>query len=197
MADRMNNAQTLKKFACFCVFFMALIGGIVGLSATYRYYMKALYPTHHADLVLDAAEEYKIEPSLIYAVIHTESHFDSAAVSPANAKGLMQLTDDTFRWALTRSGEGSKYSAQDIFQPSINIRTGVYVLSLFREQFKETDTALAAYNAGQGRAEDWLKNPLYSADGVHLHTIPYPETEQYIQRVLTAQKRYQRIYHIA
>lgn len=193
----MTNAKAPKKAAWWCGILALLIGGTIALSATYKQYLKALYPTHHADLVLAAAQEYEIAPSLIYAVIHTESHFDPAAASPANAKGLMQLTDDTFRWALTRSGQGDDYSPADIFIPSINIRMGAYVLSLFREQFDETQTALAAYNAGQGRVDEWLKNELYSADGVHLDTIPYPETKQYVQRVLTAQKRYQRLYHIA
>lgn len=62
-----------------------------------------------------ASEEFDIPASLIYAIIHTESSFEEDATSHAQAKGLMQLTDDTFQWALMRAGEtGEIYNRRTV-----------------------------------------------------------------------------------
>ncbi len=158
--------------------------------------MTKMYPLEYRQQVEAAGAQQDFAPSLIYAVIHTESHFNANAVSPANAKGLMQLTDSTFQWAMRRAGESGRYDSDDLFNPDVNIRYGVYVLSLLREQFNSTATILAAYNAGQGRVREWLNDPALSSDGVHLDTIPYKETAEYIERVTKAQKRYQELYNI-
>lgn len=70
----------------------------------YRRYMETVYPMKYAAFVNRAAEEYEFAPSLLFALIYTESGFDPDAVSSADAKGLMQLTDDTFEWAQQRAG---------------------------------------------------------------------------------------------
>lgn len=162
----------------------------------YKRYYSAAYPMKYETAVTAASEEFGIEPSLIYAVIHTESSFNAQAISSADAKGLMQLTDSTFGWALQRAGKTDAYTAEDLFDPAVNIHYGVYVLTLLGEQFEDTETVLAAYNAGQGRVSEWLSDSRYSSDGVHLHTIPYEETATYIERVLKAQKHYQQLYSI-
>ncbi len=191
------NAHPSKRSALTLFIALAvIIACVVALPTVYKCYMRAIYPVAYSDSVLAAAQEYRVEPSLIYAVIHTESHFQADARSSADAKGLMQLTDSTFLWALDRAGQSGQHTTEDLFDPTVNIRYGVYVLSLFREQFEETVTALAAYNAGQGRVTKWLKDPAYSADGQRLNTIPYKETRDYVQRVLLAQTRYQRLYDI-
>ena len=174
---------------------VALIGTLL-LHKGYQQYYRAVYPVAYQDEVSAAAEQFGIQPSLIYAIIHTESSFKPNAVSPADAKGLMQLTNDTFQWALTRAGQTDAHSPDDLFDPSINIHYGVYVLTLLGEQFEDTETVLAAYNAGQGRVAEWLSDTRYSADGIRLHTIPYPETETYVQRVLDTQKQYIQLYSI-
>lgn len=169
---------------------------ILLLRTGFKRYYTAVYPIQYKTEVLTASNEFGIKPSLIYAIIHTESSFDPQATSPANAKGLMQLTDDTFGWALKRAGDTNKYTADDLYTPSVNIHYGVYVLTLLGEQFEHTVTVLAAYNAGQGRVSDWLNDTRYSSDGVRLHTIPFEETNNYVKRVLQAQKRYQQLYSI-
>lgn len=162
---------------------------------TVNYAFKWWYPMEYEDIVNQAAEEFSLSPSLIYAVIHTESKFDPSAVSSADAKGLMQITDDTYTWAMKRAGEHPT-TPEDLYDPEVNIRVGCYVLVLLSEQFDTVETVLAAYNAGQGRVREWLNDPNYSSDGVTLSHIPYEETAEYIRRVLTAQKRYQRLYAI-
>lgn len=192
-APRRSAKRTLLRIGGSAVL---LVLAVLLLNRGYHHYLTRVYPMEHAQLVNDAAAEYNLPPSLVFAVIHTESSFQEQALSPADAKGLMQLTDDTFRWALSRSGETGKYTPEDLYDPAINIHYGVYVLSLLGEQFEYTETVLAAYNAGQGRVSSWLQDPALSADGKRLDSIPYPETETYVVRVLEAQKRYRTLYHI-
>ena len=156
---------------------------------------KAIYPLRYEDAVNTAAEANEFPPSLIFAIIQTESKYNESAVSSAGAKGLMQITDDTFHWAQRRAGE-KKTSSDNLFIPETNIKYGCYILSLLSEQFSDIETVLAAYNAGQGHVSNWLKDPQYSSDGVTLHAIPYKETANYVSRVLRAQKRYQQLYNI-
>ena len=175
---------------------LVLFIGTLLLKQGYKQYYSAVYPLQYTTEVTVASEEFGVEPSLIYAIIHTESSFKPQASSSAGAKGLMQLTDSTLQWALSRAGEKGKYTAEDLYDPQINIHYGVYVLTLLGEQFDNTETILAAYNAGIGRVGEWLNNPDYSADGAHLDTIPYHETEDYVKRVLNARKQYQQLYNL-
>ncbi len=141
------------------------------------------------------AEEYELPPSLVYAVIRTESHFDSDAESSAGAKGLMQLTDGTYEWVQTRI-EGEDEPPERVYDPEVNIRCGCKVLQIVLGEFDNVETALAAYNAGSGNVTKWLNNPAYSQDGVTLIEIPFEETRNYVKRVLRAQEKYQSIYDI-
>ena len=54
--------------------------------------------------------------------------------------------------------------------------------------------ALAAYNAGPVRADEWLRDASISYDGKHLDNIPFPETRRYVSRVLSLEKIYARLY---
>lgn len=170
--------------------------GVFLLRYGHRQFYASVYPIQYDKNVTAASEEFDVDPSIIYAVIHTESSFKPQATSSAGAKGLMQITDKTLEWALGRAGEQEKYASEDLYNPSVNIHYGVYVLTLLREQFENTETMLAAYNAGIGRVREWLKDPAHSADGVHLDAIPYHETAEYVKRVLDAQKIYQQLYNI-
>lgn len=175
---------------------LILLLGTLLLNYGYKRYYSAVYPLQFTEEVTAASKQFGVEESLIYAIIHTESSFQPQVTSSAGAKGLMQLTDSTLEWALNRAGEQGKYTAEDLYDPQVNIHYGVYVITLLGEQFENTETLLASYNAGIGRVGEWLKNPAYSADGVRLHTIPYPETAEYVHRVQNARKRYQELYNI-
>ncbi len=173
-----------------------LVIGVVLLRYGYKQYYSAVYPLQFTDEVTAASEKFGVEPSLIYAIIHTESSFQPQATSSAGAKGLMQLTDSTLEWALSRAGEKGKYTPEDLYDPAVNVHYGVYVFTLIGELYDNTDTVLAAYNAGIGRVGGWLKDPAYSTDGVHLEHIPYPETAEYVRRVQDAREQYQKLYNL-
>ncbi len=188
-----RTIRTIWLSTAFAVFLMLCL---FILHQAYKRFYNEVYPLNYQAQVMAASEEHTIPPSLIYAVIDTESGFDPQALSKADAKGLMQLTDDTFRWAMNRAGEKDKYTVNALFDPAVNIHYGTYVLALLGEQFENTETVLAAYNAGQGIVSQWLRDPRYSDDGKTLRTIPYPETAGYVKRVLDTQKRYQELYSI-
>ena len=162
----------------------------------YRKYLHTAYPLEYTDLIFDMSEEYDVTPSLICAVICTESHFIPTAQSHAGAVGLMQLTPATFRWAQTRAGVTTPLADQLLTDPATNIRYGTYTLKLLHEMFEDPMAALAAYNAGQGNVTKWLQDPAYSADGIHLDRIPYEETAQYVKKVKKAQTIYKDLYGI-
>ena len=168
---------------------------VLGVHFGYQAFIKVVYPLKYEELVEKYAEEYGLEPSLVYGVIHTESHFQPDAQSPVGAKGLMQLMDATYEWVQTRI-PGEPEPSERVFDPEVNIRCGCKVLQIVLGQFDVTETALAAYNAGSGNVGKWLENSEYSDDGKTLKYIPVEETRNYVKRVLKAQKMYQTIYGI-
>lgn len=129
------------------------------------------------------AEEYGLEPEFVFAVIKTESNFDPNAKSGKDAYGLMQITESTLEWAMLRENRGAAHNVADLYDPEINIKYGCLILSLLISEFEDTDTVLAAYNAGRGNTLKWLKDSRYSEDGVHIATTPYKETNEYIKKV--------------
>ncbi|MBE6758028.1 MAG: lytic transglycosylase domain-containing protein [Ruminococcaceae bacterium] len=188
MANKMK--RRVRRWTASAVILLLLVcGGVVLL--------RSLYPAHYAQEIHAAAEKYDLAPSLIMAVIHTESGFDPEARSSAGAIGLMQVTAPTMEWALMRSGVSDKPTVEALTEPTFNIEVGSCVLQLLGEQFSEQDTVLAAYNAGMGHVQTWLSQPDCSADGKTLHTIPFAETERYVKKVRRAQKIYQKLYGIS
>ena len=112
-------------------------------------------------LIENQAGRHGVDPDLIRAMVHTESGFNPGAVSPAGARGLMQLMPGTAQ----RLGVNPR-------DPHENLDGGARYLRRQYETFRDWRLALAAYNAGPGAVE--------RAGG-----IPnYPETQQYVQRVL-------------
>lgn len=142
----------------------------------------ALHSDYHEE-VYRYVSAYDLDPALVFAVIKTESNFDPEARSHQDAHGLMQITESTLNWAMTREGKGANYTVQDLYDPEINIKYGCLILSLLLNEFQDQDTALAAYNAGRGNVLKWLKDTRYSEDGIHIKTTPFKETTEYIKKV--------------
>lgn len=116
-----------------------------------------------------AARTTGIDKALIKAVIHVESCFNPKAVSRAGAAGLMQLMPATAK----------RFGVKDRFDPAQNIRGGVEYLKLLNAMFRNQKRfVLAAYNAGEGAVKKYNDIP------------PYPETQNYVQRVLRFYEKY-------
>jgi soluble lytic murein transglycosylase len=76
-----------------------------------------------------------------------------------------------------------QYSFDGIFDPDLNIKIGCNYLAWLLNRYENMNTALAAYNAGNGNVDKWLKNPDYSSNGRTLDFIPFTETRNYVERV--------------
>lgn len=169
-----------------------LVTAAVALAAVFCA-LRWLYPKKYQTEVERYAAQYGIDPDLVYSIIKCESNFTPDAVSAAGACGLMQITSATYEWVLSRENAESS-GKNSLFDPATNIRYGCAIYALLSDELKEPAVALAAYNAGRGRVLSWLSNDAYSADGKTLHTIPFAETDGYVEKVLNAQKIYKLIY---
>jgi soluble lytic murein transglycosylase-like protein len=120
------------------------------------------YGTYSQEIA-EAAARYAVPERLIWAVIRAESGFDARAVSSRGARGLMQLMPET----------AAILGVRDPFNPRENIHAGARHLRGMMERFRnDLPMALAAYNAGE--------RPVASYGGIP----PYPETREYVARVL-------------
>lgn len=140
-----------------------------------------------------ASKTFKVEASLIFAVIKVESNFNEKAVSKKNACGLMQITLSTFSYVVKTYG--LEYSVDDIFTPKANVYVGTAYLSYLIEKFGYEEVALAAYNAGEGNVKKWLCDKNYSIDGKILTDIPFKETSDYVERVQKYKNYYKERLH--
>ena len=113
-------------------------------------------------IIKRAAEKYNLKPELIESVIKAESGGNPKAVSPAGAKGLMQLMDTT----------ATDVGITDSFDPEQNVQGGAKYLRQMLDRFGDIRTALAAYNAGPGTVQKYGGIP------------PYKETHDYIDKIL-------------
>lgn len=152
------------------------------------------YPLKYQHFVEKYADEYDLDKYLVYAVIRTESRFDRYAVSSANAKGLMQITDETGADCANRIGL-TDFTSDALFDPETNIRLGCYYLNHLIKTYKsDIIVALAAYNGGIGNVNSWLNDPNYSDKNGKLVSIPFGETRNYVSRVTEAHEMYKSIY---
>jgi len=139
------------------------------------------------------SEKYNLDKNLVYAVIKSESNFNENAVSKKGAAGLMQITENTARWAVNEIGI-ENFETSMIFSPEINIEIGCWYLNWLIKNFGDIETVIAAYNAGNGNVSKWLSDKEYSKDGVKISSIPYSETKSYVKKVKIYYALYKIIY---
>lgn len=155
---------------------------------------KNQYPIKYEHFVEKYSSKYGLDKYLVYAVIRTESRFDVYAVSSADAKGLMQLTDETGSECAAKIGL-ARYTNDMLFDPETNICLGCYYLSrLIKKYGGNIDTSLAAYNGGPGNVDKWLENKEISDGNGGLGSIPFAETKSYVKRVNEAMGMYKSLY---
>jgi len=181
-----------RRKGCFSLLLL-LIFLIIAGALLYRPVMKQIYPVEYQEEIWRYAEEYRLDPLLVCAVIHTESRFRPMAVSRLGAVGLMQLMPDTGLWIGDHMGHSLTES--DLTDAKTNIILGCWYLRYLLDQFEEDYTlALAAYNGGIGNVRKWLADPQLSSDGERLDTIPFTETAEYVGKVERAWDKYRELY---
>ena len=186
------KTQTLNKIKAVLFLLLLVVISVIIIYNSVSLVMQTVYPRGYSDIVEAKAEEYNVDKALLYALIETESGFDENAVSAVGAKGLTQITPDTFDWLQMKKGES--HSENDLFVPEISIDYGAFFISILIDEFGDTKTALAAYHAGRGIVNEWLADDRYSSDGKTLNEIPYKDTDAYTNQVLKVRDRYCDLY---
>ena len=149
------------------------------------------FPLGSKPIVLEAAQSYVADPSMIYAMVRRESAFDPNAGSTAGAKGLMQLVPSTGELMARHLGENFP-SANSLLEPERNLRYGIAYFKELMEKFRNHFAlAAAAYNAGPNRVERWLPNDHSMSADIWVETMPINETRQYVAAVLSYAVIYQ------
>jgi soluble lytic murein transglycosylase-like protein len=124
---------------------------------------QAIDSSRYDSLIRRYARQYGVDPALVKAVMHAESGFQPAALSPRGARGLMQIMPETARF----------YGVEDLFDPRQNVRAGVrHLRSLLDKLGQDIVLAVAAYNAGSAVVERYGGVP------------PFRETQLYVNRVM-------------
>ena len=151
-------------------------------------------PLRHDDIIRQQAAEKDLDPSLIAAVIYTESHFRDQT-SRAGATGLMQLMPSTADYIARKSG-GIRFTHKDLATPQINISYGSWYLRYLLDHYRDSEVlALAAYNAGLTKVDAWWRAARERGQPFDaVRDVPFPETRSYVQRVLHAQAEYRKQY---
>jgi peptidoglycan lytic transglycosylase len=151
-------------------------------------------PLRHEDIIRQQAEAKNLDPALIAGVIYVESRFRDQT-SHAGAKGLMQIMPSTADYIARKSG-GTRFEQGDLATPQINISYGSWYLRYLLQHYHGNELlALAAYNAGEGKVDEWYRDASARGEDFEGAThIPFPETRDYVERVFEARERYRREY---
>jgi soluble lytic murein transglycosylase len=151
-------------------------------------------PLRHEDVIRQQAGDKGLDPALVAGVIYVESRFRDQT-SRAGAKGLMQIMPSTADYIARKSG-GTAFVQGDLASPQINIAYGTWYLRyLLRHYEGSTILALAAYNAGEGKVDGWWRDAAARGEDFRVAShIPFPETRDYVTRVLAARREYRREY---
>ncbi len=143
------------------------------------------FPMAYRDNMVREARLRGLHSSWVFAITRQESAFMNDARSGVGAMGLMQLMPATAKETAKRYGIPLA-NPQLAYQPDINIQLGAAYLNQVLGQFNGNRVlASAAYNAGPGRVRQWLKDAKHLSFDVWVETIPFDETRQYVQNVLS------------
>ena len=150
------------------------------------WFWNSLNPITYKSLLYRNAGVYKIDPLLVAAIIKCESTFNPMAVSSAGAVGLMQLMPETAaELALERKID--YVNSEELYKPDINIEIGFYYIQKLKKRYKGSLVlALAAYNAGLKKGDEWSAGCFGKGEQESLSVITYPETRAFVSDVLSA-----------
>ncbi len=157
--------------------------------------LKSIYPTKYSEYVEKYSQQNGLDKYLVYATIKAESDFNPDVTSASDARGLMQLMEET---AVERSNiiENNSVEAYDLYDPETNIKLGTSYLSYLLNLYDgNVVLAITAYNAGLGNVEQWIKDGIIKSDGSDIENIPYKETSNYVRKILKNYQMYITIYN--
>ena len=157
-----------------------------------REILTTIFPLEYWDLIQKNATLNKLDPYLVAALMAQESTFVPDIRSHAGAYGLMQMMPPTGRQYARKLK--LRYSLKLLTTAETNIRMGTMYLADKIREFGGVHLALASYNAGEAPVRRWMReNPGLPQDEF-IDSIPYPETQQYVKRLLGTAEDYRRLY---
>ena len=152
-----------------------------------------LYPAGFGEVVRRCSADTGIDESLTFALIRAESSFSPTARSPVGAVGLMQLMPSTARDTARDMKE--PVTETTLTRPDLNVRLGTRHLRDLLARFNgDVVSAVAAYNAGVTPVNRWRKSLANLREDEFIENIPYPETREYVKKVLAGMEIYRRLY---
>jgi len=157
--------------------------------------LRVVFPLAFRGVLMDEADRTGIDPWLLAGLVRQESSFDPDAKSWVGARGLSQIMPSTGEWLAPGAGVRS-FSPELLQVPEINLRMGArYLRDQLRRYHGARDLALAAYNAGPGRADRWKRDLGYGRDvDAFREQIPFAETREYVKVVIRNAELYRRLY---
>lgn len=158
-----------------------------------RSYWEGLFPKAFWTDVKKFSSENGLDPYLVAALIRQESAFNPNAVSRANAVGLMQLLPKVGR-GIAKQEKLRHFNTQELFQPRINLQLGTRYFRSMVDRFGSFEYALAAYNAGVDRVQDWSKQDTFRDPEEFVESIPFTETREYVENILRNVNVYRQLY---
>jgi soluble lytic murein transglycosylase len=163
-----------------------------GGEALPREILTTIFPLQYWDLIKKHAAEQKLDPHLVAALIAQESTFVRDIKSHAGAYGLMQMMPSTGRQYARRLK--LRYSLKLLTTADTNIRMGTMYFADKVREFGSVHLALASYNAGETPVRRWMRENDGLPQDEFIDSIPYPETQNYVKRLLGTAEDYRRLY---
>ena len=169
---------------------------------------KTLYPFHYADEIIENAKDYNIDPLFVAAMIREESRYNAEVVSPAGARGLMQVMVPTGK-AIAKKIKFPDFKGEMLFNPKVNIQFGTWYMSDLMREFNNNCSLVAgAYNGGPNRIKGWLQkakpekvtnlSPTSIISQIDIdefvENIPIDETRRHIKKVMDSYSIYRSLY---
>jgi soluble lytic murein transglycosylase len=171
----------------------ALLGGAVLIASVHKGIGNPELPLSDSGIIREQAQDKHLDPALVAAVIYAESKFEPHR-SVAGAEGLMQILPATAYYLAKLSG-GHTFTEADLATPKINVAYGSYYLRYLLDHYDGDEMlALAAYNGGLANVDRWRARAADGGSTLTIGQIPFPETREYVQRVLAAQREYRATY---
>jgi len=155
--------------------------------------LKVLFPINYWSLIRRYSNEHQLDPYVVAALIAQESTFTADVKSAANAYGLMQLLPSTGRQYAKRLSL-PRFSLGMLTTAEANIKMGTAYFADLVKQFGGLHFALATYNAGPSRIAKWIAAKPGLERDEFIDDIPFPETQNYVKRILGTAEDYRRLY---
>lgn len=186
----MNN----KLIKIIIVTILCILIYLFGILKVQNYILKKIYKTDYSEYVYKYSQENNIDPMLTFAIIKAESNFNRNIKSSSGAIGLMQLMETTAIEEASEVGEEIVVT-ESLYNPEINIKIGTkYFAKLMNKYGENYLLALAAYNAGRGNVDNWIKEGIINIDGSNIENIPFKETNNYVRKIVRDYKLYKELY---